>query len=233
MVAEAHKLTVELGQVQAAEAAAQRAATLASAPGLVAELGHDVEADAQDARAQQEARSVAQAKRLGEAIAVGQAELASLVALDQEHGPHLDGLAIYYHDPRRVPGHYDYGALQRYVLVPAWEVLQTLRPTIYHLRESAIPEARRIIQQGWRPGQEWALHAEDIVLSLTRPQGLARSLADQIAALSAHLKRITTAARLRKQSGAEPTQRLTLPKLPPPKPGPLPAASITQWDPFK
>jgi hypothetical protein len=211
------------------------AATLASTGGLVAELGHEAAADEQNAQAQQQARSEAQAKRLTQAIAGAETELAALVALDTEHGAHLDGLMEYYDGRKPVPGHYDYTALQRLVLVPAWQTLRSLRTQILSFRR-VIPETRAVIEQGWRPGQEWALHVEEVFLSLTRPQGLAATLRDQIGTLAEHLKRLTVAARLRKQSGAAPAERITLPKLPvnlKPAQDPSVEQAATQWDPFK
>jgi len=235
MVAQAQKLALELGQAQAAAAEVAKSAILASTGGLVAELGHDVEADEQDAQAQQQARSEAQAKRLGAAIAGAETELVALMALDTEHGAHLDGLMEYYDGRKPVPGHYDYTALQRLVLVPAWQTLRALRTQILSFRQ-AIPEARRIVEQGGRPSQEWALHVEEVFLSLTLPIGLARTLSDQIGTEGGHLKRLTVAARLRKQSGTEPAERITLPKFPvKSKPAQHPdiAQAATQWDPFK
>jgi hypothetical protein len=235
MVAQAQALALELGQAQQTQATAQRAAALASTGAVIAELGHDGEADAQNAHAQQQARSEAQAKRLGAAIAGAETELAALVALDTEHGVHLDGLMEYYDGRKSVPGHYDYTALQRLVLVPAWQTLRSLRTQILSFRE-VIPEARRIVERGWRPGQEWALHVEETVLSLTRPQGLAATLRDQIGTLSGHLKRLAVAARLRKQSGAAPTERITLPpitvKSKPAQDPSVEQANLT-WNPFK
>ena len=58
-----------------------------------------------------------------------------------------------------------------------------------------------------------ALHVEEVLLSLTRPVGLAATLRDQIATLSGHLAKLTVAARLRKQSGAAPVEQITVPPL--------------------
>jgi hypothetical protein len=217
---EEQKLIVQLGALQQAQSAAAAAMTKATLPDLVT----SVEASQAQAREREEATVTANTAALAERftllLGTAQHTLKDVQGIRKGYESNLEKLAGY-QDVKLTPADWDAKwrmALSQRVGIPAGDVLTRIRHLLHHGAE-AITAGQSIVDRGWRPGQEWALHVEETVRSLQALNAdVVHTLDNDLTVLIRELGRITEGGQ---KSTKDPSRKI-LELVKPPSPASLP-----------